>query len=485
MRFLQRSLTGLFLAALTLAFLSYGGYIVKSAVNARISREASVPKARERMFSVNVLRAEAQSVVPTMTVFGEVQSARQLDLRAATGGPIIELAPEFVEGGRVEMGQVLVRIDPATAQSAFERAQSDVLDAQAETRDAARAIILAKDEVEAAQDQAKLREKAYQRQLDLKQRGVGTEATVETAELAASSARQAVLARRQSLAQAEARIDQAATRLNRANIALAEAQRRLNDTVIKAEFSGTLSDVSVVKGRLVSNNEKLGSLIDGQALEVAFRVSTQQYARLLGASGKLKRLPVKATLDVYGVDLDANGILSRESAQVGAGQTGRLVFASLELARGLKPGDFVSVEIKEAALDAVIALPASALDASRNVLVVGPDDRLEVLGVTLLRRQGDGVLVRNADLIGRDVVSERSPLLGPGIKIKPLRPNATIAVDEPELIELSDERRAKLVAFVEANTRMPKEVKARILARLQEQKVPAQMIERIEARIGG
>ena len=53
------------------------------------------------------------------------------------------------------------------------------------------------------------------------------------------------------------------------------------------------------------------------------------------------------------------------------------------------------------------------------------------------------------------------------------------------MLELSEERRARLVAFVEANDRMPQDAKARVLAQLAEPQVPAQMVERIESRMGG
>ncbi len=53
------------------------------------------------------------------------------------------------------------------------------------------------------------------------------------------------------------------------------------------------------------------------------------------------------------------------------------------------------------------------------------------------------------------------------------------------MLELSDERRARLVAFVEGNGGMPSEAKQRILAQLDESQVPVQVVERLEARIGG
>jgi len=454
-------------------------------VQARMSEEPRPSRSRERVFSVTVLPANIQSVEPILTSFGQIESARTLDLRAGASGTVLALSENFVEGGSVTAGEQLVQIDQAEAQSAFDRADSDLSDAKLEAREAARAIGLAQDELDAAREQVALREKAFERQEDLSRRGVGTAAAVETAELAASSARQAVLSRRQALAQAEARIEQAQTRIARAELAKADASRRLDDTVITAEFAGALSDVTASRGGLVNANERLARLIDPNALEVAFRLSTAQYARLLDENGVLGDAPVSVVLDVFGADLVAQGTLSRDSAAVGEGQSGRLVFAKLDKAPGFKPGDFVRVEVTEPEVRGVVRLPATALGADEKVLVIGEEDRLEALQVSLVRRQGDDVLVRGRGLVGRNVVSARTPLLGAGIKVKPLTAEGVTKIEEPEMLELSQERRDKIRAFIQANKRIPEEAKARILGQLDEPKVPAQMVQRIEGRMGG
>ncbi|SHH53044.1 efflux RND transporter periplasmic adaptor subunit [Marivita hallyeonensis] len=486
MRFFRRSLTGLFLLSLTLGLLAYAGVQVRDAVQDRMAQEPRAFQQRERVFAVNVVPFTLETITPELTAFGEIESRRTLEIRAAVGGRVTEIAPNFVEGGEVEAGQVLLRIDPTDLEAVLQRVQSDIVDAEAEQREAMRAVELARDELAAADDQAVLRERAFQRQQDLLDRGVGTAAAVEVAELAAAQARQAVLSRRQALAQAEARIDQSTTRLSRAIIAEAEAQRRLDDTIITADFAGTLADVSVVQGRLVASNEQLARLIDAEALEVAFRVSTQQFARLLDEDGRLADAEVAVVLDVFGTNLTAQGRLSRAGAAVGEGQTGRLLFATLDDAPGFRPGDFVTVRIEEPPLDRVARLPASALNASNEILLIADEDRLEVAVVTLVRRQGDDVLVRAEGLEGREVVAERTPLLGAGIKVRPLRNDAQAAVPEdPEMVELTEERRARLTAFVEANTRMPAEARQRVLDQLSQAKVPARVVERIESRMGG
>ena len=243
--------------------------------------------ARERVLAVNVVEVTPGTLSPTMTVFGEVRSRRTLDIRPPVGGTVLETAEALIDGGRVEEGEVLLRIDATEAESALARLEADRQDAAAELRDAERNITLAQDELTAAEEQADLRNQALLRQRDLLDRGVGTSAAVETAELAASSASQSILSRRQALANAEARLDQAKTRLARVEIDLSDAQRRRDDTVIRAAFDGALTDVRTVNGGRVTANEVVARLIDPDALEVSFRVSTSQYAVLLNEAGQL------------------------------------------------------------------------------------------------------------------------------------------------------------------------------------------------------
>ena len=486
MRFLRRSLVGLLLLFMTVGILAYAGQTIYDALQTRWTQEDRARPARERVFAVNVINLQPGNVTPVLTTFGEVRSRRTLEVRATSPGTVVELAEAFEDGGNVVAGDLLLRVDPLDAQSALDVAQTDLTEAEAELSEARAALELAGDDVASAQEQTALRTQALERQRNLATRGVGTEAAVETAALAESAAKQAVLSRRQSLAQAEARVNQAQTGVERRRIALAEAERRLAETSLFAEFSGTLSDVTVVEGGLVQNNERLAQLVDPDLLEVAFRVSTTEYARLLDDQGKLIQGEVDVSLDALGLDLTTKGVISRESAAVGTGQTGRQLFARLTEAKGFRPGDFVTVRIAEPELRGVALLPAMAVDAGGSVLVMGGDERLEVAEVEVLRRQGDDVIVRAQGLRDRDVVAERSPLLGAGIKVRALRPEVEGAEPEPAaMVELSEERRAKLVAFVEGNNRMPAEAKARVLIQLAEKQVPAQVVERIEARMGG
>ena len=485
MRFLGRGLIGLLLFSLALGLLGLAGNTIKIAVQDRVNKEPRTQKARERTFTVKVVPAEVTSMNPTLNAFGEIQSRKTLDLRMAAGGQIQQLSPNFVEGGSVKSGELLIRLDGSNYQSAVDLAENNLIDAENEVSESGRNLSFSKEELAAAKEQEELRLRALKRQQDLVKRGVGTAAALENAELAASAATQAVLSRKAAVDQAKNRGAQAETRLVRAELALNDAKRKLEDTVLYAEFSGLLSGVSLVKGGIVSANERLGQLIDPEVLEVSFKISTQQYTRLLDDNGDLLKAPVSIALTNTDQGLTADGVIIRDSASVAKGQTGRQVYAKLTKSVGFKPGDFVAVKVEEPTLNWVVALPATALDANNSVLLLGEGERLEEAQVKLMRRQGNEVIVRSRDLTGKEIVAQRTPVLGAGIKVKPIRSGEENKVAEVEMLELTEERRAKLISAIESNGYIPKSAKKRIIGQLSQPKVPADVVARIESRMGG
>ena len=237
MRFLFRSLSGLFIAFLTLGLLFLAGFqLWQATVDA--DGPPAARGAGEQVYTARLLTVSPQTVQPVMQVFGTVQSRRRLELRAGAAGQIVHLDPAMQEGGQVSAGQLLVRIDPASAQAALDNRLAARDDAQASLGDARRNVQVAADDLAAAERQAELRRAALDRQQSLAERGLGTSADRDTAELAVSAAEQAVIAGRSALASAESAVTAAQNALRRAEIDLSEARRELADTQIRAGFAG-------------------------------------------------------------------------------------------------------------------------------------------------------------------------------------------------------------------------------------------------------
>ncbi len=469
MRFFSRSLMGVFLAAVTLALLAAAVQVVISAARSRDGKVRPDAPVEERVFSANVLTVEPARISPVMTAYGEVRARRTLQLRSAGGGVVVDLAPGFEEGAAVAEGALLIRLDPADATSARDLAQAGVLEAAADEAAAKADLLFASDDLAAAERQFALREQAAARQADLRSRGLGSDAASEDAALALSSAEQAVLARRQAVLQAQARVEMTASTLQRAQISLSDAERALRETAIRAPFDGRLTAVNVTLGGLVSPNEVLAEVVDPTDLEVMIRLSASQAAQLP---------PLDAAPTLFTVQdgaMTGQGILTRQGARVGEGESGRVVFGTLQQADGLLPGDFVTVSLHEPPMTKVALLPNTAVGADSTVLAVGAENRLDVVQVSVLRRQGDDVIVAPGAAAGRDVVAERSPLLGAGIRINPVRPG---------WVTLTEDQRADLIAQVEASAMADAE-KAALLAQLAQAQVPSGLIAQLQPGVGG
>lgn len=509
MRFLRQAMLGVLLAALSLGALGWAGSAVWRAVAVAMGDDAPAQPRRETVVAVRAITLSPGSATPEIEAFGVLRSTRTLDLRAAVAGPVLQLAAPFRDGVPVRAGQVLVRIDPAEAEAALATARSDLADAEAAERDAARSLALARDDLAVTQEQADLREGALARQRDLEDRGVGSAAAVETAALAAAQARQAVVGRRQALAQAEAQVDQSATAVARARIALSEAERRLADTTLRAPFDGVLSGVAVVVGARVAPNELLAQVVDPAALEVAFRLSTAQFARLGSGGTALDDRPVRVTLDPGTAGAQSSASQVRISPVVAEGQTGRELFARLDDPAGFRPGDIVTVTVAEPPLTDVATLPAAAVAADGGVLVIGPDLRLVEDRVDVVRRQGNTVLARAPHLTGARIVAARTPALGAGVRVTvpgddgaradggdtpradggddtPRADMRPVSADPDGLtIPLGDDRRAALLRQIDLDPAIAPADRERMRAALQGDRVPAALVRRIEDGRGG
>jgi len=425
MRTLIRGFAGLLILAVTLGLL--GAAVVGLRDAMRADGEGGGPKPRqkaERAVAAQVIRIMPARIQPVIRTWGHVRSRRTLDVRTVIGGTVVEVGPGVVDGARIEAGDLVARLDPTSAENALATARLDVADAEAELAEAGKAIELARAELAEAAEQATLRARALERTQTLRRRAIGSDAAVDEAEAALVAARLAELARKKALAEAEARRDRARVQLERRRLAEAEARRRLAETEIRSTLAGNLADVSVAPGRVVAPNERLARVIDPDALEVVFDLTAAEFRRVADLGGAPLPLALRAHLAGADDGPWAAGHLSRAGAEAPDGASGRRLYAEIDRAEGLRDGDLVAVEVVEPPLDNVVSLPASALGADGTVLVLGPDGRLAVASVELLRRQGDDVIVRAPGLEGQEVVARRTPLLGPGILVQPIRGNA-------------------------------------------------------------
>jgi membrane fusion protein (multidrug efflux system) len=171
---------------------------------------------------------------------------------------------------RVEAGQLLYRLDPRQFQIALASAESDLIETaftiESMKQDYKRALA----DIAAGQTQVVLDQKTYERDAALVHSGAVAQATFDQAAATLETDRSKVQALQQQAkvqlaklgGDAEIPTDQHPQYLQ-GETRVAEAVRQLNDTVVKAPFSGTVTDVpSIAPGKYLAASATAFYLVD-------------------------------------------------------------------------------------------------------------------------------------------------------------------------------------------------------------------------------
>lgn len=497
MRMLARALKGLTLTAVSLALVSYGGWRLYDAATS--PNKPKQPGQRERAFAVDTGVLQTEKHAPTITSYGVVQAWTSLELRAPAAGPITEISPNVRDGLAVTKGELLFRIDPEIASRRVTDAKAALAQAEAELVEARQSRSHFEAELAAAKGQADVRRADLARKTKLFEKNLVTASALDEIRLALSASEQAVIAKEQAQLALSGRIEKAEAGAERAKLTLSDAERSLADTSYRAPFSGRLADVTLTLGRRVSQNEKLALLIDPTALEVSFPIRNSEFGHLIDPAKPevLAPLPVTARLDLGGNDIVVEGRLDRPAA-LASTQAGRTLYARLTGANAaaLRPGDFVTVEITEPAMENVAVIPADAATVDGRILLIGADQRLKDHPARIVRRQAETLVVADVPF-GQTYVRQRLPYLAGGIKVEPRgssAPRVAGPVSEPtgaisqrnsndEPVSLDEQRRAALIAHVKSDASMPEPRRQFMLDELAKPKPSRRLVDRIEERM--
>ena len=491
MNFLLRSFLGLIILSTTLGFLIFGSFVLIEALKKRSEKSDNRRFQKERVFAVNVETLNKQIASPKILSYGEIYSKRMLEIRPLVSGRLDYVSEKFVEGGYVKSGDILFRLNQKDYLNELEIAEIDLEDTKAQLSEAISKLDYANLEFEVSESQLNLRKNALDRQTQLAESGLITSSQLENTQLAYSSSKQQFLNKQNLVKSSKNAIDKLKIQLKRRSISIDKAKRNLDETEIKAPFDGIIASVNILPGSVINKNEKLGTLLDPNSLEVMFNLSANEFARVIDKDGKLLNLDITAYLKLSNKDIPFSGKIERINPEIINIGSGRKLFASINLGENktLRPGDFVVLEIKEPSLKNITVLPSSAVTIDGKIFILEEDNRLKEIEVTILRRQGNEVIVSGAPT-DKEYVMQRSPQLGNGLKIKPLRKkdreisNSVNLSKNNELVTISPEKQKKLINILDKLDRMPKSVKDRLYEEINSGKIKAKTLKRLEKNMG-
>jgi len=370
-----------------------GGFAAMGALKPKPEEKEDVIKAIPVLTAV----AAQDDVTLKVNVQGEVQPRTEINMVPQVSGLITYMSPKFIEGGRFNKGDLLIRIEPAEFELRVTQAKANV--AQAETvitRETSEAAIARRDWEE------------------LGRSGQPTPLTLREPQMAEAKAQ---------LASAKAR--------------LSEAELQLARTSLYAPFTGRVTTRDVDQGEFVSIGTRLGEIYATNIMDVRLPMTNEELRRAgltLGfeANGKTPGIPVTLSADVAGIYSEWQGRIVRTDSRFDS--TTRVLFAYAEVqdpfgagasnGTPLAPGLFVNAAVDGQKLENIIVIPRTALRGDDKVYLA-KDDILSIKTVNVISSNRDEAILDGGIKIGDNVIT--SPIRGvaDGMKIQVVTTGAT------------------------------------------------------------
>ena len=339
---------------------------------------------------VEAIPAELSSLNFTIYSQGPVEPRTQTTLVAEVAGQIVSVSDNFIAGGFVREGEVLLQIDPSDYETAVLRAEAEL---------AARRAQYA--------DQKARSDQALKDWTNLGRKGEPSD----------------LVLRKPQLAEAQAAVQAA-------EASLQEAERNLERTRIRVPYDGLVRSKQVDVGQYVAPGTPLGVTfaIDTAEIRLPLSNSDLEYLDLPSATrlDQDHRVPVVLTGESTNTSATWQAQIVRTEGVVD--QSSRVIYAVAEvvdpygvLGRSdqpqLKMGSFVRAEIQGRRVEDVVVLPRSVLRPDDTVLIANEERKLELRPVTVARSEPRNVYISDGIRAGELVVTTSLDAPIPGIQL--------------------------------------------------------------------
>ena len=374
----------------------------------------------ERARPIAAATVRIADVQPSISAYGEVVAQRDVELRALVAGPVVAVGENFVNGGTVRAGDLLVEIDPFEYRAAVTEAEASLAEARAQRAETEAELGAEEAGLVEERTQLALADRQLERRRDLLAKGSGAEKSVDDALVRRSERARAVAATESRATGLRARLARQDAVIARSAVALERAERDLANTRLIAPFDGYLTGISAALGKRLGVNDRVVRLLDLARLDVLIHLSDGDYGRLVSSAAGLRGRPIEVTWRAGSRNFPFRAEIQRADGEVDAASGGVRVYARIEQEAArvpLRPGAFVEVRIPDRVYRGATRLPETALVGGDTVYAV-VDGRLEPRPVELLARVGNDVVVSGGIADGERIATTRFPEIGPGVKVQ-------------------------------------------------------------------
>lgn len=322
---------------------------------------------------VDVMKVNPDRVIARIRAMGTVRPDREVVVKSQVAGTVVQVAPEFVQGGLIRKGQTMVLIDPADYTLAVSKAQSALAQARADFE-------IEKGRQQIAKEELKL--------------------------MAAMSSNEI---RETGLALRKPQLDQAGAAVASAQSELEAARLDLERTRITAPFHALILSKEVDEGAMTAAQGTLATLVDVTCYQVEVQVPLDRLDRIRvhetnGSPAHIRSL--YAGREWRGRVVRTTGTVTEQSRMAG-------VIIRVDDPLGLGPAegrpamllaDHVEAIIEGQAFDNVFSLPRTLIREDSGLWIYN-DGHLEIRKVAPVWIEDDRVFIQSGLSPGDLVIS--------------------------------------------------------------------------------
>ncbi len=334
---------------------------------------------------VDIMKVNPDRVIAQIRAMGTVRPDREVVIKSQVTGTVIQVAPEFVQGGLIPKGQTMVRIDPADYKLAVNKAQSALAQAQADFE-------IEKGQQLIAREELKLMAR-------MSPNGI----------------------RETSLVLRKPQLEQARADVASAESDLEAARLDLERTRISAPFHALVLSKEVDAGAMTAAQGTLAILVDVTCYQVEVQVPLDRLDRIRvhetnGSPARIRSL--YAGREWQGRVVRTTGAVTEQSRMAG-------VIIRVDDPLGLGPAkgrpamlldDHVEALIEGQAFDNVFSLPRNLVREDSSLWIYN-DGRLEIRKVAPVWIENDRVFIQSGLSPGDLVISSDISTPVPGMAL--------------------------------------------------------------------
>lgn len=376
---------------------------------------------------VEIAATRSESLPMVVEAYGTVAPREALKLVAQVRGKVVALHPDFIEGGFVRSGEVLVTIDPRDYELAVRRAKVGIRQAQADLDRLEQDVLNLNASLELAGADMKLALAEVNRLKKLAGKDMTSQSALDKADRQYLTSRERLQSLENQLALIGPNRVRLQSQLEMARVAWEQAKLDLEHCRIKAPYEAWVTQKTVETGLYLSMGQPLGSIYRAGAFDIevkipvgdlvwfpdeaasedglnaAVRFSETEPPRTWNAKVARIKAALDPTTRTLPVVVQVDEATASDSMTKAAGR--------------MKPGMFVTVRIQGRQVDHVHRLPRHLVHDDDTVYLA-VDDRLQIQPVTVLRRFKTEVLISEGLADGDRVITTPISNAVSGMKIR-------------------------------------------------------------------